>query len=271
MYGDDVKKYSTLHPLYLSFYSRSLYRDVGRNWKGITFLYLLLLLAVCWIPIMFKMHSGIAGFIDAEAPKVVRQVPMITIEKGEVLVDADMPYIISDPDHNTPLIIIDTTGVYTDLKESDARVLLTRHELIMRKNASKTEIFDLSGIDDFVITKKLVYEWIDLFKKWFAFVLYPFAVLGSYLYRLVQVVIYSLIGVLIVRALESSLEFPSLLSLAIVADTPSIILNTIYNYVGLHLPFPSWGIICFAVTMGYLVFGIKANTGDVLPASPEGS
>jgi hypothetical protein len=29
-----MKKYSILHPLYLSFYSRDLYQDVRKNWNG---------------------------------------------------------------------------------------------------------------------------------------------------------------------------------------------------------------------------------------------
>jgi hypothetical protein len=41
-----TKKYSIFHIPVFSFFSRELYRDVGMHWKGVNFLYLLLLLAI---------------------------------------------------------------------------------------------------------------------------------------------------------------------------------------------------------------------------------
>ena len=45
-----MKRYSIFHPLVLSFFSKSLYRDVGKNWRGTGLLYLLLIIALLWIP-----------------------------------------------------------------------------------------------------------------------------------------------------------------------------------------------------------------------------
>lgn len=45
-----MKNYSVFHPLYLSFFSKSLYQDVAKNWKGTGLAYLLLLLALAWVP-----------------------------------------------------------------------------------------------------------------------------------------------------------------------------------------------------------------------------
>jgi hypothetical protein len=42
-----MRRYSIFHPLVLAFYSKPLYQDVGRRWKGTGLGYLLLLLAVC--------------------------------------------------------------------------------------------------------------------------------------------------------------------------------------------------------------------------------
>jgi len=252
-----MKQYSTVHPLYMSFYSRSLYRDVGRNWRGVAFLYLFLLLAVCWIPIMFKMYAGISAFIRDEAPAIVGQVPVITISGGRASVEVTMPYVIKDPDDGMPLIIIDTTGKTASLKNTEAFILLTKTELMFRRNAKETRVFSLSDMGDMVINKKTVYDWLDLFRKWFVVVLYPIVLIVSYVYRLIQVLIYAAIGIVIAKGLNADLDFQSILSLAIVADTPAIILNMLYNYSEMKMPF--WWLICFLISMGYLYFGIKAN------------
>src|SRR2546426_3324312 len=56
-----MRRYGILHPLLLSFFSRSLYRDVGRTWKGIGFLYLLLLLALSWVLVTIHLHRMVSG------------------------------------------------------------------------------------------------------------------------------------------------------------------------------------------------------------------
>lgn len=255
-----MKRFSTIHPLYMSFYSRALYRDVGRNWKGVSFLYLLLLLAICWIPILFKMHSTVSRFIENEAPRIVRQVPTITISKGEVSTDVEMPYFIVNPDNDKPMVIIDTTGQYVSLKDTEARVLITGTELIIEKNPTETRVFDLSEIDHLIVDRKTVYKWVDVFKRWFSVLLYPFLVLASYGYRMVQALLYAGIGIGIASRLNISLDYQALLSIAIIANTPVILFNTLYNYLEMHLPL--WWLICFIASMGFLYFGIKSQGGD---------
>ncbi len=259
-----MKRYSTVHPLYMSFYSGALYRYVGRNWKGTAFLYLLLILVICWIPIMFKMHSSVSLYIEDEAPKIVKQVPAIRISNGEVSVDAEMPYFIVDPDNEKPMVIIDTTGKYSSLEDTEARVLLTGTQLIMKRNLTETRVFDLSQIDYLEVDRTTVYEWIDVFKSWFAIVLYPLLVLFSYAYRIIQALLYAAIGIGIARSLQVSLNYQALLSLAIVANTPAILLNTAYNYSEMQLPF--WWLICFIISMSFLFFGIRSSSEDAFAA-----
>lgn len=242
----------------MSFYSTSLYRDVGKNWKKISYLYLILLLAVCLIPIMFRIHSAVSHYLLNEAPKIVKQVPVITISKGQVSVDVRMPYIIKDPEGNAPLIIIDTTGQVDSLKKSGALALLTKTKLIMRKSPEESRMLDLSGIDSLVIDQSRIYDWIETFIEYFPFVLYPFSLIFSLLFRLVQAIIYALIGLYYTRYLKLNLKYYSLISLSIVSMTPAIILDTIYNYIDVTIPF--WWLIDFFIALGYLFFAVKSNS-----------
>ncbi len=253
-----MKRYTTIHPLFMSFYSKSLYRDVGRNWRKTSFLYLFLLLAICLIPIMFKLRSFVSDFLISEAPKFVKQVPVITIAKGKVSVDAQMPYIIKDPATNTPFIIIDTTGRITSFNGSDARALLTDTKLIIRKGPEQIRAFDLSQIDSLMIDQSTIYQWLETFSEYFVFVLYPFALFFSFLLRIIQALIFALIGIFFAKTMKVSLPYPSLVSLATVSMTPAIILNTLYDSIDTTIPL--WWLINSLFALAYLRFAVKSNS-----------
>jgi hypothetical protein len=242
----------------MSFYSRSLYQDVGKNWKKISFLYLFLLLSVCLIPVIFKIHSQVSDYLLREAPRIVKQVPVLTISKGIVTVNEKMPYIIGNPENNKPLIIIDTTGQFTSLSGSDAIALLTKTKLIIKTDSSEIRLFDLADVDSLRIDQPKLYEWIETFSESFGFILYPIALLVSFLFRIIQALIFAAIGILFARPLKVSLRYQALVSLSIVSMTPAILLDTLYKYVGNEVP--SWWLINFLITISYLFFAVKANT-----------
>ncbi len=253
-----MKKYSTVHPLFMSFYSKSLYQDVGKNWKKISYLYLVLLLAVCMIPITFKINSAVSDYVLREAPKIVNQAPVITISKGQVSADVQMPYIIKDPDNNKAIVIIDTTGKVDSLKDSGAVALLTKTKLILKRSNTESRALELNGIDNLVINQAKVYDWIESLLEYFPFVLYPFLLLVSFLFRLFQAVVYSLVGIYYARYLKAPLKFSSLISLAIISMTPSIMFDTLYNYLDITVPF--WWLINFFIALAYLFFAIRSNS-----------
>lgn len=263
-----MKRYSILHPLYLSFASRDLYRDVRTNWQGTGFLYLLLLLAITWLPIMVKVHRDISEEIRREAPKYIEQVPQVTIVKGRVSIDQPVPYTISNPDDRAPLMVIDTAGTITSFEQTPAPVLLTKDKLMYRKpRAAETRIYDLTGIDELTIDRGIVSIWVEAFRKFFAIVAYPFAVAGSFAYRILQMLFYATIGLLFVKVLKSSLDYLAVLQLASVSITPVIILNTLRTLTELHVP--AQGLVSFAIAMGYLFFAVKANVDTRKPEAPE--
>jgi len=253
-----VKRYSTVHPLFMSFYSRSLYQDVTMNWRKISLLYLLLLLAVCLIPLTFKTRATVSDYLLREAPKIVKQFPVVSISKGQVSTDVPMPYTIKDPENNAPLMIIDTTGQVTSLAGSDALVLLTKTKLFFKRGPKESRILELSDIDSLVIDQSRLYDWMDTFLEYFVFILFPVALLFTFLFRIFQAIIFSLIAISFSKYLKLHFTYFSLFSLSIVSMTPAIILDTLYNYFDMTIPF--WWLIDFALAFGYLVFALKTNT-----------
>ena len=257
-----MKQFSIIHIPVLSFYSKALYRDVGLYWKGVGFAYLLLLLAICWVPTMIEMHTGFSHFVDNDAPPVVEQVPKIMIVDGQVSIAEPQPYYIKAPENDEILAIIDTTGSIDSLENTDALCLVTKTKLIIRKNEFQTQTFELTEVKDFVLDSERIMDWLHTAKKFLVIIMYPFALLVSYLYRIVQALIYAAIGLLFASSCKVRLFYATLLRLAIVAVTPCVLVNTVLGIAGVHLPYA--GLIYLLVTLGYLFFGVKATSEAIL-------
>jgi hypothetical protein len=263
-----MKKFSIIHVPLLSFFSEALYRDVGLHWKGTGFAYLLLLLAVCWIPAMIQIHTGFSNFIANDAPPVVNQVPQITITNGEVSIEEPQPYYIKAPDSNQVLAIIDTTGTITSLEDEDTLCLVTGTEVITRKNDVQTQTFDLSKVEHFVLDGDRIMGWLHTAKKFLVILIYPFALFSSYAYRIIQALIYAAIGLLFAKWCNTTLSYAALLRLAVVAVTPCIIVSTVLPIADVHLPWYA-PLFYLLVALGYLFFGVKACSEQ--PATEQDS
>ena len=262
-----MKRFSIIHVPLLSFFSRELYRDVALNWKGVGFAYLLLLLAVCSVPRIIMIQKGLSHFIDKEAPPFVEQVPRITITNGEASIDQPQPYYIKDPDSNDVLAIIDTTGEIQSLEGTEAVVLLTKTKLIHRQSEMEYRTYDLSKVQEFALDKERIMGWLNTAKKFLVLALYPFVLLGAFIFRIIQALIYGAIGLLFASWCKVELSYAALLRLAVVAVTPCIIVRTVFELAAVHLPWA--GLWFFLLAMGYLFFGVKANSQPEEPSPLE--
>jgi len=252
------RRYTIIHPLFMSFYSKDLYRDVAQNWKNYAFLYLLFLLALSSVIKTVKIHYDLSYFLTKHAPEFISQFPAVTFSNGRASIEADEPYYIKDPDSGEDIIIIDTTGQINSLNDTNAVMLLTETKLIIKKSDRQTQVFALSEIEDFRLDHDVIYGWIRIVQKWLAVVLFPFLVLGSFVYRLVQVFIYGIIGMLFASILKTDIEFQSLISITIMAITPVVILDTLMVPPGISAVL--WRFVCFLISLGFLFYGIKANS-----------
>lgn len=257
-----MKKFSIIHIPFLSFFSKELYIDVGQNWKGVNFLYLLLLLAVCLIPTMINLHRGISNFVNNEAPAIVNQVPEITITDGQVSIKETQPYYIKDPDSDEPLAIIDTTGQIESLEDTDAFFLLTGNKVIIKESKFENRTYDLSNVKAFAVDSERITGWLHIGRKFLAVVIYPFALLGSYLFRIVQALIYAAVGLLFALWCKVTLSYATLLRLAVVAMTPCLLAKTIFGIADIHLSYAT--LISLVITLAYLFFAVKANSEIIL-------
>ncbi len=255
-----------VHGPFRCVYSPEFYREVGAWWRGRSFVQLALVLAVCSALLVAKMFAGWAGFMRTEGQAVIAQIPEITIEQGKVSTNVPQPHYIRASDGI--VAVIDTTGQIRSLRDTEAPLLLTEDELIVRKNEHQTQTVDLSEIESFYLDRHLAADWAKIIGNWAFVVMYPFCFIGSFAYRVVQVLFYSLFGLLLVKSMRARLHYPAILSLTAVAIIPAIFLKTAFIHLELTFPF-SW-LLLFAVAMACLAAAIKANApSDTLPLPDE--
>jgi hypothetical protein len=99
-------------------------------------------------------------------------------------------------------------------------------------------------------------KFLHITKKVFAIILYPIALLSSYVYRIIQALIFAALGLLFASFCKVSLSYAALLRLAIVAMTPCMIIKTAFGLAGVHFPYA--GLLYLLVTLAYLCFAVYA-------------
>lgn len=254
-----MKRYSFLHAFFMSFFSKSLYQDIGRHWRGTGLLYLFILLVIVWVPTMIRMQIGMSRFVAQEAPQFTNQIPRITITNGVVSTDVPTPYSIKDAQGN-PMMIIDTTGAQRELEDdSTAALLLTRDKVIFRNQArGETRTYDLSGVQSFELDRARVEDWLQTAKLWLVPVLFPILLIFSFAARIIQVLIYAAIGLLFARMMNTNLEYKTSMRLAAVALTPVLLLNLALEFLPFNIPL--WWLLGTLIGLGYLFFAVKSNS-----------
>ncbi len=261
-----MRRYSVVQAPALAFYSSDLYRDVARHWRGAAFAYLLLLLAVCWLPAAREVQKGWARFVDNQGASLVAQIPPITIAQGVVTVDAEQPYYITDRDTKRVLAIIDTGGEVPPLNRTGALVFLGKDQLVVRKSATETRVYRLSGVRELHLDRGMAERWLGLSKRAAGPFVYLMALAGSYVFRVVEALVLAVIGLVIAKSVQPDLGFAASLSLSVMATTAPIVAGTVLEIGKVSLPHS--GPIFFIVTLGYLWFGIAANRAPEAP--PQG-
>jgi hypothetical protein len=284
MTSQNVDKKTRQHPfwqaLYLSFFSKSLYRDVTTRWRGLGWGYLLVSQAVFTGLIMIGTHIALNQAIAQQAPAIIQQLPVITIQDGKATSDLDKPLPIRDPRTGTPLALIDTTGKITSLSQVNVSDktgktlpltqipalqvpffgLLTQTQLLVRLpnparfiNTSETVLwtYDFSQIKSMRVDQSTLTQWATTFGHWFSVVMYPVVLIYSLPSRIILELILAVLGLPFAQLLEVKLNFPALIRLAVVSTTPVLLINAILPLFGL--------LFIFLIALGYLFYAIAVN------------
>ncbi len=257
---DDMRKYSLFHGFWMSFFSRQFYLDVLNNWKGASFIFLIMLVAVVTVPVSVQLKKAINEVLD-ETPALVSQVPEIRITGGIVSTPRPAPYAVRDKAGKT-VAIIDTSGRYKTIEAAGAPLLVTRTGLIFKKSEFETREYNFSSISDLTITGDIINHWIGLFDTWILVVLVPFIFMGMYAYYLMAALCYSLIALVVSSFVKVRTAYTSKLSCAIVAMTPASLIFAVCDLLSFEVPNEFY--FSFIVTTGLILYGIYSNRSEII-------
>lgn len=247
------KRYTIFHLPFLAFFSKELYRDVGKNWKGANFAYLFLLLAICWVPSTLSLRKTLINSLDNNSAHLINQLPDIHIKKGQVELNQQKPYLIKNRSGQT-VAIIDTTGSMNYIQDEHVMVLLTASDLIVRRGKNEFNTLNLSQVSEFHLNKALVNQWLQTSRNALAPLSYGLFLLLSYIFAVLAMLLTALVGLAYSTAMHRTLKFSGVLRIAVAAATPSILLITVSSALGQSIA----GWIYIAFTLFYLLIGITS-------------
>ncbi len=248
--------------LYLSFYSKDFYRDVGQNWRGLALSYLFLLVLLYCIPLTLTANQGFREFVDSDGQALIEKMPVMTFKSGKLSIPNPQPYSIFNgqtyegTQTQKPLIIFDSTGAHKMDDLYKGQVLVTDRYVHLRENDGEIRSYAFDKFPDMVVDHGWLHEMANAAKHWFPAIFFVFILACLYLMRIIQVLIYGLFGMLFNKAMRAFLEYPQLVRLSVIALTPVLVIDTLLM---VFAPGTSWSWLGFFLAMGYLVFGIRAN------------
>lgn len=267
-----MKKYSCASAMYMSFYSAELYRDVAKNWGAGVVLYLFILLAICWSVLVVKLQPEINTVFIRLANNMSTQIPPFAINKGIVKTPENRPYEIIDPKTKETFAIIDTSGRYDrlciamDCQESSSkksappsstRILVTQDRVFYADNSDTIKIQALPKSLTMAIEPKLIQKEVVKFVGWSWVILFPILLIFSFAYRLVEALVYAILGKIFAAFGHIPLTYSEVLKITMIAMTPAILLATIFDW--FNIVFHLQWFLYFIITMIYLLFGLNVN------------
>lgn len=256
--------------LLLSFFSADVYRDAARNWRGAALVYLLVIAAIGTALVAVRIHGATRRIATREAPPLIAQLPRIVVDRGRVSVNVPTPHVIRDPNTGREAAIIDTSGTVSSLAGREARLLLTGHQVMLRRERGETRIYDLSGVKHFELGPQRAARWAKTAAVWTAPITAPFVLAGLYVLRLLQAVVGAGIALLAGTVMGARLAFAPAMRVAALAITPPTLLLDLAGFLGAGIPWA--GALWVAMAVGWTLFAVRAcarpEPGDEVATVP---
>lgn len=229
------RDYNVFQALYMSFYSKELYQDVVKNWKGACLLYLLMVVALIWVPKAISLQlttNQVMSYVDK--PDVLTKLPAFTINDGAVSVQGDNPYFF--PSEKMPMAVIDTTGSYASLEGHPTTSLLLTKDRFFYRDKQQVKDYSVGKIDYFELNQGVARAWIDILESYVGLVAYPAGVVWTYFQRVLYTLLYSLLLWLFASTRKLPISYGAAFRLAVVARTPILIVTTILGLLPISIP-----------------------------------
>ncbi|OGV30955.1 MAG: hypothetical protein A3E88_00825 [Legionellales bacterium RIFCSPHIGHO2_12_FULL_35_11] len=250
----DLRRYKYWQAIFLSFYSRKLYIDVAKRWRGIGLTYCLTLLIFACIPLGIKYMLNFEQYIWKDLIEPMSKIPEIIVENGEVIFKQNKPYFIKNQKGND-VIIIDTTDQIKEITDEypDLFMLIRKKQYFFRdprveflkdneRNQefyNKREIFTYS-YEGFKNEKFIGKEWVkevglNKVKNAILIFVYPLLVSCIYGVLITIMIVFAMMGqVASITIFKHKLKFTQACRVMFVSSTFGTVIFLMLRTLGFH-------------------------------------
>lgn len=256
-------KYSGVQAAYMSFFSKNIYRSVVSEWKGLAYLYLFTLIVSILVVVGVTLHFKLQAVATTFAAPMVNELPIMNLSQGKLKIDKPSPYQIKDKTTGAPIVTFDTDDNIAEVP-GETGILVTSSKLII-KSQSREEVRDLSQLPDMELTPDMINSGIKTFFTYFVPVSCGFLLLFFSFLCAIQSLVYGAIGLGFAKITHTKISYGESVRIAVMAMTPIIMIHGALTLASVSMNGLIWNIVAMLVTIGYLYFGVWANSPEQCP------
>lgn len=267
----DAPVYSIWTALYHSFYSRRLYVDVGKRWRGLGFIYLLVALLILCIPFALKVGYVFSQDFNQKILEPLLKLPVLYVQNGKISIDEPMPYIIKN-NRGQVVLVVDTTGKINDFgyEYPYLNILINQNKISYRipnfqlydtgipAQSTATPVVQPLGtsVNTVFNGKQFADEqMVRGLKIASQLMIYPVVVVAIGSFLIIMYPVFALLGQAFSSILFSfKIGFLQSLRLLIVSSTPMLLVLMIL--LSLNVAFAGMGIILMTILTSYYCFAL---------------
>jgi hypothetical protein len=247
--------YPAWQAIYLSFFSKELYRQVVTNWRGLAFQYMVLLVLVSWLIVATGLFLAVDGAMRGPLGEIISKLPAITIKDGTMTIDKPSPYVveIKVKDQTLPVAVFDAT---TDEPKADSQAafLFGKHNFFLGSGGQASQ-FEWKQYEGTNLNQASYKSFVEVVKTYLPIFAFAFGVPFGFIVMAIQSFIWAVLGLAVAGMANIKLTYSELVRLAVVAMTPGMIIEPVIKLVvpGFFIP------VGLLITIGYFIFAILAN------------
>lgn len=268
--------------LYLSFFSKRIYVDVGKRWKGLGLLYLLLSIALFCIPLCLKIAYDFNRDFEQTLVNPILLLPDFYIQNGQVSFDKPMPYLVKN-DKGQVVGIIDTTDKIKDFSNEYPylNILVNKHKMYFRLPAPQVMGISVNDVSkpitmsqpfdknmNMVFNGEQVVKDSSIYglKILSSLMVYPLVALFLYSFLVVIFLVLAFLGQVFARIFFSfKMDFKKSSRLFMVSTTPMVLVLNLFLF--MNWMFPGSGFVLLAILVfyfSYAIYSLRSESQQVV-------
>jgi len=247
---------NTLRTMYLAFYSKHAYIRAAREWKGIGYGYLFVLVLISSLCIGLWVHTWLNIAIAGIEKHILPQLPSMTFADGHLTIDKELPYVISV--NGNGLCRFDKTNdLPPDPVEFAPIVLGTSDAAVYARGKGILKEWVYEKVWSLVLDPLGVTKFVKFIKTWGGLVVAGVLLPIHFLWVASQTLFLGAIGRVFTNTMHVALTYSRLVRISVVAVTPGVVLGTLL--IVSNQFFALWLGIYAIMGVIYLFYGVYSN------------